>query len=225
MKTTKAISTISYNTRHFLLGKLSDLLTNGFIDFYAVIKHKAEADEAKDHWHVYIEPAKAIDTLALGKMFTEIDPTNIKPLGCMPFRKSKFADWYWYGLHDEAYLLSKGESREHHYKASDVISSDDDFLGEMVRQNPKPCGEFQKVADLLSKGYNMFEIAIALNTPIRYLKNTLEGLNITINAMQNGLVYRNGHESHENGLEYNENGEINHEQDKRDIDGTCSFRN
>lgn len=212
MKTTKAISTISYNSRPFLIGKLNDLIENGFIDFWVLIKHQKEDDETKDHFHVYIEPAKSVDTNALGKYFQELDALSTKPLGVMPFRKTKFADWYWYGLHDASYLLSKGESRKHHYKASDMISSNDDFLGEMVRTNPKPQSEQSRVVEMLKKGYSAMDIAMALNVPVRYLKNALEGIEIAMASAGRHQTYRNGKQNHEKVDVFDDNGELKEEK-------------
>ena len=49
MKTTKPISTISYNTPEFLENKLNELLANGLISFFAYILHEPEEDETKRH--------------------------------------------------------------------------------------------------------------------------------------------------------------------------------
>ena len=64
----------------------------------------------------------------------EIDPLNPaqKPLGCLPCKSSKFADWFLYALHDSRYLASKGQSRKYHYTKEDFFTSDNDFFIEEI---------------------------------------------------------------------------------------------
>ena len=130
MRTSKPIATISFNTLSFLEQKLTELTKAGKLSFWAFISHLPEDDEAgnKSHCHLYIEPSKMIQTDDLRAEFKEFDPTNPKPLGCISFRSSKFDDWYMYGLHDEKYLASKGESRRYHYRHDDFRTSDEDDL-------------------------------------------------------------------------------------------------
>lgn len=127
MQTSKAISTISYNTEAFLVAKLSELLKQHTIVRWYYVRHTAEKDEAKDHFHVYVEPNKRIDTAALSDAFRELDPKKPdKPLGVRPWETSKIDDWILYGLHDSAYLASKLESREFVYTPDDIKAWDDE---------------------------------------------------------------------------------------------------
>lgn len=132
MRTTKPISTISFNTAPFLKLKLNELLKAGRISFWAFITHKPEDDEGgkKEHHHVYIEPAKMLQSDDIRAQLTEIDLDNLdKPRKCITFRASKFDPWYMYGLHDKRYLASISQSRRFHYSHEDFITSDsDDFL-------------------------------------------------------------------------------------------------
>lgn len=131
MRTTKPISTISFNTRNFLELKLNELLKCGRVSFWAFIVHKPEDDECgkKVHAHVYIEPSKMLQTDDLKAELKEFDPScPDKPLGCLTFKSSKFDPWYMYALHDKRYLASKGQSRKFHYSHSDIVSSDYDDL-------------------------------------------------------------------------------------------------
>lgn len=131
MRTTKPISTISFNTPDYLAQKLDELVKAKRLSFWAFIPHLPEDDEAgnRDHIHLYIEPAKMLQTDDLKEEFKEFDPAKPdKPRGCISFRSSKFSDWYLYALHDRAYLASKGQSRKYHYKHDDVRSSDPDDL-------------------------------------------------------------------------------------------------
>lgn len=136
MRTTKPIATISFNTPDFLEQKLKELQRAKRISFWAFIPHLPEDDEGgkKDHCHLYIEPSKMLQTDDLKDELKEFDPQHPdKPRGCLSFRGSKFADWYLYGLHDRAYLQSKGQQRKYHYKHDQMRSSDPDELLMMAR--------------------------------------------------------------------------------------------
>lgn len=133
MRTSKPFSTISYNTESFLKSKLEELRQSGFIDFYAYIEHFPEDDELKVHKHLYIVPSSIISTDFFIERLKEHDPDNPdKPLGCIVCRSSKFADWYMYGVHDKAYLASKGQSRKHYYTEKDFVVSDQIFFREEI---------------------------------------------------------------------------------------------
>ena len=131
MKTSKPVSTISFNSVGFLTLKLNELTKAGKVSFWCFVQHMPEDDEGgkKEHCHVYIEPSKMIQTDDLKKELLEFDPTNpSKPLGCLSFTSSKCGPWYLYGLHDNRYLASKGQSRRYHYRFDDFLSSDEDDL-------------------------------------------------------------------------------------------------
>lgn len=131
MRTTKPISTISFNTPGFLELKLNELLKAGRLSFWAFILHKPEDDEGgkKNHFHVYVEPSKMLQTDDLRSELKEFDPLNPnKSLGCISWNSSKFDHWYLYALHDTRYLASKGQSRRFHYKHENIITSDSDDL-------------------------------------------------------------------------------------------------
>lgn len=131
MRTTKPISTISFNSPDYLKHKLNELLKAGRLSFWAFIPHKPEDDEAgkKEHCHVYVEPSKMLQTDDLRAELKEYDPEHPdKPKGCLKWQSSKFDHWYIYGLHDKRYLASKGQSRKFHYSHDDFVASDDDDL-------------------------------------------------------------------------------------------------
>lgn len=112
--TAKPISTISFNTREFLLRKLDSFYSSGIFDDYRVIFHTGEPDHftgevAKDHAHVWISPNRRLDTVDLRLSFNEVDfahPDIVEPLGCLPFRPSKQDHWLLYSLHDPIYLAA-----------------------------------------------------------------------------------------------------------------------
>lgn len=134
MKTTRVISTISFNTEDFLKGKLNDLVDSDILSYWVYIKHLPDKDSGKEHFHVYMQPSKAVDLTALRKQFKEPDPENENPRGCLTIDKSEWQNWCWYVLHDWAYLMSKGQTRNVHYKTSDLVCNDDDELTLLLSQ-------------------------------------------------------------------------------------------
>lgn len=136
MRTTKAISTISFNTPAFLELKLEELTKAKRISFWAYILHQPEDDEGgrKQHMHVFAVPSKMIQTDDLKEELKEFDPEHPdKPRGCISWNISKFDPWYMYILHDRKYLASKGQSRKYQYYPDEVITSDPDELLVRVR--------------------------------------------------------------------------------------------
>ena len=128
MRTRKPFSTISYNSKEFLIKKLKELLEKHIISDYMLIFHFAEQDEAnKNHFHVWICPNKTIDTMDFQDYLKEFDPKKPdKPLGCINCVSSVTDEWVLYVQHFPPYLASKGESREYTYSKSDFIYADAD---------------------------------------------------------------------------------------------------
>lgn len=136
MVTTKPFATVSYNTEAFLLDLLKSLTSSHKIEFWAFVHHMPEDDEGgrKEHIHLYIEPSKRIDTAVLRDEFKELDVTRPQdPLSCLPFRSSKFQDWYMYACHDREYLAQKAEKRRYHYKREDFKVSDEDAFNYLIK--------------------------------------------------------------------------------------------
>lgn len=127
MKTAKLISTISFNTPSFVQGTITRLLESELITYSHWIQHKPEQGDNKEHIHLVIEPAKALDTLFLSKEFIQPVP-NEKPLKTLPWNKSKISDWILYSLHHRGYLASKFQTREIEYNLSDMQTTDRDLL-------------------------------------------------------------------------------------------------
>ena len=126
MNTGKPISTISWNTKDFLVSLLGDLTESHLIQFWDFIYHKPEDDEAgkKHHFHLYLEPAKRLSTADLKELFSEFDPKHPdKPLSCLSFRYSVFSDWYLYGLHDPCYLAAHNLTKKYSYQDKNFIFS------------------------------------------------------------------------------------------------------
>lgn len=138
MNTSKPISSISFNSEGFLRERLDDLIKAGKIEFWAYVKHEPEPKDddgnGKEHIHLYVMPAKRLQTTGIQTFFEEFEAGKKAPRKTMPFLTSKFPDWYLYALHDKDYLRFKGLSKKLHYKPSDVKTSDEDFLNYLVRQ-------------------------------------------------------------------------------------------
>lgn len=137
MKTRKPITTISYNTDGYLITKLEELRKAKVISIWFFVNHKAEEDEKKDHKHLWILPAKTIQTDDLYDALLEPDLQHLDkpPLKCLHFQLcNSFADWYLYSLHDKSYLLRKGQKRAFSYTIDDFVCSDRDELDEFVRE-------------------------------------------------------------------------------------------
>lgn len=163
MKTSKLISTISFNSLQFLEGTIQRLANSELIEWSHWIKHKAEAnDTKKDHIHLIIQPNKAIDTLQFFKEFIEQDPNNELPLKCLPPNKTKnVGDWILYGLHHIGYLSSKFETREYTYTIDDMQSTDRDLLLEQYRQALRELNpELEAVKHSFSKGQSLDDILL-----------------------------------------------------------------
>lgn len=154
MKTSKAFSTISYNTADFLICKLDDLIKDNKIQFYAFVEHLPEADEKKAHKHLYIIPNGQFNTDTLKPYLSEIDTSNVlaPPLSIMPCQSSKFDDWYLYCCHDVLYLKSKGQARAYHYTIDDFITSSSDYLVELTHTINRL--KYTKTLDFIEKVNN-----------------------------------------------------------------------
>lgn len=131
MKTIRTISNISYNTPEHFEKVVGSLVDRGVIDWCYWICHKADVDELKDHIHLVLKPASRVDTVQLKRAFDEFDPNMPdKPLSVTS--KWQFTtsmdDWLLYGVHDQRYLASKGQSRNVRYTYEDLRSTDMDAL-------------------------------------------------------------------------------------------------
>lgn len=136
MKTTKPISTISYNSKDFLIKFLDELLTSGNIYFWCAIFHYGENGD-KDHFHVYLEPNKSVDTMQLRDLSCEFVDDNPLPLRCIDWRKSKSDEWVMYNTHDTLYLRTKFEEKEYTYSKDKFFSSESlqDELKHFIESN------------------------------------------------------------------------------------------
>ena len=179
--TSNPLSSISYNTKQFLIDKLEELKKAHIISCYMVIFHLGE-DGDKDHAHFRIEPNRRIDPMDIQEMFKELNPfSNVgKPLGVRPFRPSKEEDWFLYAVHDQEYLKLKYNGGDSHekipYDWHDIIVPDDYDL------------EVAWVRAKSSLKHNASNMANRIINGVKPLDLILEGENVhTVNAINQAI--------------------------------------
>lgn len=197
MRTSKPISTISYNSREFLQARLDELIQSKRICDYMYIQHEREEDEKKQHIHLWIKPNTLIDTMDLQRHFLELDVQNpMKPKKCIDFRPSVVDDWILYNQHYRPYLVSKGEDRKIFYTKEDFYYYDEDNFEDLYNHAFKGSEWAQRnqILQALQGG---------LVTPTDLILNGTVPLNMAtqLNAfkyMQRHYgTYRNGRPNHE----------------------------
>lgn len=177
MRTSKPVSTISYNTTAFLRDTLSRMADNGEIAFWCFVPHKGEGGD-KDHVHLYVEPSR-LRTQDDWKReyFSEFDATNpTKPLSVTTWRQSKWSDWYKYGLHEPLYLALKGETKQFVYSPADMVYSDADAFAERVAEADVPMGDstFRAVKHCVDTGMTWSQMIASGIVPTRNIGNARE---------------------------------------------------
>lgn len=161
MRTSKPYSTISYNTESFLQKKLNNLIRDGVLDFWVYIKHLPEVDEKRSHIHLFVIPAKLVNTSSFLQHFVEADISSPDkpPLRCLPCQSSKFGDWYLYSRHDKDYLASKMQARKYSYRDCDFICSDGDYFNELIRSTDFSAQQrFGRFRDLVLNGAKFYDL-------------------------------------------------------------------
>lgn len=164
MRTSKPISTISYNSKEFLIAKLNQWHSEHRIAYWCIICHVGEilddGTKEKDHYHVYIEPNGQVDTMSLQEDTKELDLKNNKPLKCIDFRSSNNDDWTWYCLHDPQYLARKGECRQYTYTRDDFISCDaDEFDARFYRaMHCERIVQDNRLAQYIQNGFSLGQL-------------------------------------------------------------------
>ena len=207
MRTTKPISTISFNSANYLRLRLNELVKAKKLSFWAFITHKPEDDEGgkKEHHHVYAEPAKMLQTDDLREYLKEFDPARPdKPKGCLKWTSSKFDSWYLYALHDKRYLASKGESRKFHYLHDDIQASDDDDLLMMSRQiDLVSLSPYADMQDAIEHGLTFAQYFKRGTVPLPQLRQFMTAWELLASTSTN----RNGKQGHAMSID-EETGEV-----------------
>lgn len=201
MRTTKPISTVWFGSEDFLKYKLDGYVKRSVLDFYVYIHHLPEDDEKKEHCHVYCVPSNKLDTQSLRDDMTQFDPNNPEPIIPLPFRSSKFDDWYLYNLHDTAYLMSKNQSRKYHYKPEEMRPSNADFLTELVHQiDYSKIKTVERVKQMIDSGMTFADIVSKGVIPIQQIRQYQIFCEMYKGQVLNSYVvktHRNGHKGHE----------------------------
>lgn len=198
MRTTKPISTISFNSEDFLAGKLNELVKAKRLSFWAFIKHKPEDDEGgkKEHFHVYMEPSKMMQTDDIKEELKQFDPEHPdKPKTCIPCHSSDFGNWALYVLHDKRYLAMKGQSRRFHYRYDEIVTSDEDALRFMFRSiDMTKLSPYMDMEDAIMAGMTFQEFFARGTVPIPQVRQ----FQIAWDMLLSTVTYRNGKEGHPN---------------------------
>lgn len=174
MRTSKPISTISYNTPDFLRNKIEEWKLQGIIEYGMWIRHEPEEDEKKAHFHLYLKPAKLVQTMDLETASMELDPENPdKPLKMISFRVSKESDWVLYCLHDPNYLIEKGMSRAYCYGVEDIESTCEDTLKDILsRLSDDRKGRLEyRLVECINIGMSWQEIVRSGLVPLRQMSS------------------------------------------------------
>lgn len=196
MRTSRPFSTISYNSTVFLETKLRELLNRNVLDFWVFIEHFPEDDETKKHKHLFCVPSRLLDTAQFVDELKEIDPVNPlgKPLGCINPRSSKFPDWYLYCLHNKAYLLSKGQTRKHFYSDNDLVTSDVDYLRDLIHQiDFSKLNRSQVIVEAVENNISFETLVRQGRIPIPLINQYRLGYDIISGRFE---TYRNDRETH-----------------------------
>lgn len=170
MATKQPLSSISYNTKDFLVSTLEHLRYMQIISYYEFIEHQPDVDGTKKHIHLICFPCKGVNPETFRQYFVEKIADSENPLQCMPFRTSNYGDWYWYALHDKDYLKSKQMERNCFYKDDDVFSPMRDFHEQLVSEHPLI--NYCKLSDMLIRDivFKSVQNGISLND---ILKNNM----------------------------------------------------
>lgn len=207
MRTSRPISTIWYGSEEFLKMKLDGLIISGDLTFYTYVKHLKEEDEKKDHIHVYMVPDGQLDTSSLNNELTEYDLTNVLPVRPLPYKFSKFDDWYLYDSHNVSYLASKGQTRKYHYSQSDFKSSNDDYLNELIHTiDLSKINRLEVVINAAEQGLSFTELVKTGQVPIQLFNQYKQAFELIKSSY--AMTYRAKYENHENEdeNEYDEKG-------------------
>ena len=165
------------------------------------MQHDPEPDEIideagkKKHIHVFAIPAKMIQTEDIREEFLEMDPNNPeKPLKTLIWIKSNFSDWYFYSLHDQAYLAKKHQSRVCHYSHEQLIASDYEDLNMMATNaiQDYDLGPYVKIAQYIKQGASFSQMAIYENIP----PTQIYAWKAAWDMLYRSGVHRNGKENH-----------------------------
>lgn len=197
MKTRLPFSTISYNSRPFLVDTLDGLVRSHILSEWYAIEHKPEDDEAgkKAHFHVFFVPSKSVQTDDIRQRLTEFDIEHPdKPRKCLSCRPSKFGHWYMYAIHDKAYLAANQQSRRYHYTYNDILCSDPDILHERFCEIDVvgELGAFKRIEAAIDQGLSFAEFCLHGQVPVQQVAQFRTAYDLMLSLRTD----RNGHSGH-----------------------------
>ena len=193
MRTRRLISTVSFNTVRFVEITCERLRGSGVIELAYWVKHRPETDEKKEHVHVCMLPARVLDTMELEKKFCELVPGESEPRGVLPFRISKFADWFLYCSHNAGYLSSKGQSRVWSYSIEDFGATSRERLLEDVKMiDERPFRVWSLIRVAVASGQSWDDLMASGGIPPHNWLFYKEMFNAVVRCK----TFRNGKESH-----------------------------
>lgn len=200
MRTSKPISTISYNSVEFLEMKLKELYNTGWISDWFFICHKKEEDESKDHIHLWVKPNRLMDTVDFQKFFHEFDSKNPdKPLKCIDFCYSDCDNALLYFIHDKMYLAMKGQTRQYHYLKEDFHVCDEDCFQESYNHAYRGSDFAVRMQQIESIKNNQDDLSSLIDSgliPLGMAGNLCAYSNLKVNDKLN-KTYRNKRKGHE----------------------------
>lgn len=175
MLTTKPCASVSFASLEYTYFVLKEKYDADEISFFAIVYHFAEDDDLdeekkkRDHLHIFVIPNKRLNTDTLRGDLMELKDGE-KPIRCMPFRSSKFDDWYLYSSHNERYLNSKGEFKKYHYNDDDFLCSDYFMFGELQRQiNWQKLNGMERFINMIDSGMSFTQILQTGLVPIQLI--------------------------------------------------------
>ncbi|MBO7734858.1 MAG: hypothetical protein J6S67_20020 [Methanobrevibacter sp.] len=190
MRTSKELSTISYNSPEFLKYVLDQMIKEELLSSYMFIQHLPEEDENKDHIHLWIKPNRLFDTGHDGKRFLENNPEDpLLPFGCIWWQQSQYDDWIPYDLHDPYYLSLKGQSRKYHYDKYEMICSNKDEYEFLYRHAFTESAWVQeaKILKDLDNGFDVYDLISTGRIPF-----SMSSQGLAYETLKKNHTFRNG---------------------------------
>lgn len=141
-------------------------------------------------------PNGRIRTEYLHDELTEYDMNNVKPIKPLPFNCSKFDDWYLYCTHNIAYLASKGQSRKYHYAKDEFLTSDEDYLNEMVHTiDMSKINRTEVLSRAVENGIPFTELVTTGQIPVPLVNQYMK----VYEMMAGNITFRADKKGHEDG--------------------------
>ena len=188
MRTAKPISTITWCSPEDIYDKLCELQRANVISYFCYICHLGEKGDresgGKNHIHLYVEPAKLLQTMELRNELTVMDMTNGKPIVPLDFHHSDFSNWFMYCLHDANYLASKNLTREYTYTPEQMkYSSKEEFDYRVANVDISNAVPVSKIKKYVESGLSFDEMVSRGLVPLGQINNWAKAYECIINII------------------------------------------